>query len=681
MGHSQQSAKYQKSAQRVRHAWRICLGAMLLAGTVPVLAQQGGVRLASAAPLQQAQAVQLAAPADNALVAAREAMQKKDWRALPALAAAASDAELGMYAEYWLQRYILNEQKVIDPAALQGFVARYPGTYLADKLKGDWVLAAARAGDYAQVRQVGDVLTGSSQVLCAQLDARHRGGQRVTEAEAVAVFEPGSACWALFDKLTADNVLRRETLVGLWRDLLDENKLAHARRVATYILNPAELKDYDAALKNPMQWLSRQEQRLRTPAQRDIATVALSRLARKNMDDGDAYLRRAWVGRLPESDLQWVRSQFALVAALNLNPVAHRWYQEAGDVRMTEYNSAWRVRAALRQPEIDWGWVSHVIGQMVPSQQAESVWVYWNARSQQARGQLEAARAGYSTIAGEYGFYGQLAAEELGFVIAPPPAPVPVSIVELAEASANPGLRRAVTLFHQGWRAEAVPEWNFALRGMTDRQLLAAAELARQEHIYDRVVNTSERTRDQVDFSQRFIAPFEGRVSAQARSIDLDPAWVYGLIRQESRFITDARSTVGASGLMQLMPGTAKWVAKKIGMTDFHPSRVNEFEVNTVLGTNYLNMVLQDLDGSQVLASAGYNAGPKRPVLWRSRLTHPVEGAIFAETIPFTETRIYVKNVLSNATYYAALFSGQPQSLKARLGSIEPKSNTPVDLP
>nr|AIA85089.1 CAZy families GH23 protein [uncultured Achromobacter sp.] len=95
---------------------------------------------------------------------------------------------------------------------------------------------------------------------------------------------------------------------------------------------------------------------------------------------------------------------------------------------------------------------------------------------------------------------GQLAAEELGFVIEPPPAPAPVSAVELAEAAANPGLRRAVSLFHQGWRAEAVPEWNFTLRGMTDRQLLAAAELARQEHIYDRVVNTSERTRDQVDF-------------------------------------------------------------------------------------------------------------------------------------------------------------------------------------
>src|SRR5690606_30825677 len=156
---------------------------------------------------------------------------------------------------------------------------------------------------------------------------------------------------------------------------------------------------------------------------------------------------------------------------------------------------------------------------------------------------------------------------------------------------------------------------------------------------YDRVVNPSLQTRDVVDFSQRFIAPFEGQVAAKAREVDLDPAWVYGLIRQESRFITDARSRVCASGLIQLMPAPARWVARKIGMKDFKPSRVNEFDVNTILGTRYLDMVLRDLDGSEVLATAGYNAGPGRSKRWRARLQAPVEGAIFAETIPFTETR------------------------------------------
>src|SRR5699024_3248587 len=141
-------------------------------------------------------------------------------------------------------------------------------------------------------------------------------------------------------------------------------------------------------------------------------------------------------------------------------------------------------------------------------------------------------------------------------------------------------------------------------------------------------------TQDEVVFDQRFVAPFFDGVSAQSERINLDPAWVYGLIRQESRFMTDARLRVGASGLMQLMPDTAKWVANKIDMKGFSMAQIDDFEVNTVLGTNYLKIVLDQLGRSQVLASAGYNAGPGRPKQWRARLRAPVEGAVFAETIP-----------------------------------------------
>jgi soluble lytic murein transglycosylase len=163
--------------------------------------------------------------------------------------------------------------------------------------------------------------------------------------------------------------------------------------------------------------------------------------------------------------------------------------------------------------------------------------------------------------------------------------------------------------------------------------------------------------------------------------VGLDMAWAYGLVRQESRFIMNARSSAGAHGLMQVMPATAKYVARKIGMTDFSPSMMSDPNINIVLGTNYMSMVFTDLDSSWTLASAAYNAGPGRPKAWRSTLSRPVEGAIFAETIPFTETRNYVKNVLSNATYYAALMSGQPQSLKGRLGSVTPSSEITTSLP
>lgn len=706
-----QTGRYQKSAHKAAGAvagaglrrW-LPLLALFTAACAPVDAQQRNASI-NAQPQAAAQAAQPVisvppavlvglpptndTPALAAVVAAREAMQRKQWSILGALVPQAKSDPLGMYPEYWLLRYQLWTPPASGrpTAALQQFVSSNPDSYLADRLRGDWLLAAARSGDFETVRKLAPVKNSNAQIECAILDAQHMTGKRVTAAQATSAFAPGSACWALYDQLVADGVLGWQEIEPQLRDAIEANKTTDARKFVQYIFEPGDLKAYDQLMKDPMRWLTRQDRLPVGRNEKELVTIALARLARSDVSVADSYLRREWSKSgewskaMAKSNLAWVRSQYALTAALKLDSRADDWYREAGHIRMTEYNAAWKVRAALRQPKIDWKWVIESIDQMPPAQQADPSWVYWKARGQAALGNKEQAAAAYASIADRFDFYGQLAAEELGRRINVPPRPAPVTDQEIAEARANPGLRRAVQLFRLGWRAEAVPEWNYSLRGMSDRQLLAAAELARAENIYDRVVNTSDRTEKEFDFSQRFIAPFEGRVTAKANAIALDPAWVYGLIRQESRFIMDARSHVGASGLMQLMPATAKWVAGKIGMSDFTPDSVNDFDTNTVLGTNYLNMVLRDLDGSQMLASAGYNAGPRRPHNWRSTFTHPVEGAIFAETIPFTETRTYVKNVMSNAVYYAAMFSGQPQSLKERLGSVVPLGAETTALP
>jgi soluble lytic murein transglycosylase len=227
-----------------------------------------------------------------------------------------------------------------------------------------------------------------------------------------------------------------------------------------------------------------------------------------------------------------------------------------------------------------------------------------------------------------------------------------------------------------GIRGEGVREWNYTTNlhqsgGMPERELLAAADLACQREVWDRCINTSERTKGVIDASQRFPTPFQRSVVERAQAIGLDPAYVYGLIRQESRFIMDARSHVGASGLMQVMPATARWTAKKIGLNNFTPDQINDRETNITIGTAYLKLALDDFAGSMPLAAAAYNAGPSRPRNWRNG---PVlEAAIWAENVPFAETRDYVKKVLANTTNYAALLTGQPQSLKARLGKVGPR--------
>lgn len=612
-------------------------------------------------------------PAARAVAVARDAMKNKQWTQLNNLVPQARADVLGIYPEYWSLRTQLGSVGLASTRqALTDFIQKNQGAYLADKLKGEWLLTAARSGDFVAVRELGAIQNSNSQIACAQLEARHMGGQRASVAEASKIFFPVAACWKLFDQLVADKVLGAPELIPFVQDALENNKPVDARRMAAYVFDAADLTAYDAMMRDPQKWLLTQKE-TKSDARNEIIAMGLSRLARTDLSSAEKILRSDWADKLPKQNLQWLYGQMALLAVINLDSRAYAWYRETAGIRLSENNHAWRVRSALRQPKIDWAWIGQSIDQMGVLQRNDPTWTYWRARSLAATGRAIESQALFAKIAEQFNFYGQLAAEELGRTIVAPNRPAPVTEQEMAQARANIGLQRAVTLFKRGWRMDAVPEWNFALKGMTDRQLIAAAELARHEHIYDRVVNTSDRTQKEFDFSQRYIAPFEGRVTEQARLIDVDPAWVYGLIRQESRFIMDAKSVVGASGLMQLMPATARWVAGKIGMTDFKPHHVNDFDTNTKLGTNYLGMVLSDLGGSQVLASAGYNAGPGRPMLWRSKLSAPVEGAIFAETIPFNETRDYVKNVMSNATYYAALFTGEPQSLKKRLGQILPQ--------
>jgi soluble lytic murein transglycosylase len=262
---------------------------------------------------------------------------------------------------------------------------------------------------------------------------------------------------------------------------------------------------------------------------------------------------------------------------------------------------------------------------------------------------------------------------------------------EKEAARLNPGLNRALYAINIGLRAEGVREWNYTTNlhirgGMDDRALLAAADMACHFEVWDRCINTSERTKSVIDFEQRFPMPFKSAVIARTGQIGLDPAYVYGLIRQESRFIMDAKSGVGASGLMQVMPATAKWTAKKLGLYGFQPQHINDRDTNIAIGTGYLKLVLDSFEGSMPLAAAAYNAGPGRPRNWRGQTGGPVmEAAIWAENVPFNETRDYVKKVLSNTTNYAALITGQPQSLKARLGAIGPKDaalpEVGLDLP
>ncbi len=636
-----------------------------------------------------------AAPGDDRFLAAREAFRTGDRVHLSneynGMASTAS-YELDPWIEYWYLRQRLDASSKagnasnIDDAYIAGisdFLKRQAGTYLAERLRGDWLRAMGKqrqwgafATEYPQLKQPDTEL--NCYALQARMETQAQNSRESLAALGEArplwfsVLDMPEGCKPLMSRLVETGQLDIDDVWDRIHLLLENKRYNGARQVADFLPDtqiPA-LKQLEAIADKPQRYLEKQLSAHFSSKQqgRELALFALQRLARIEPALAAVQMRRLQE-KFSESERSYAWGQIAWQGALRHQPEALNWYAlatQAKDIRLNDAQRAWQVRAALRAR--DWPRVQQAIMQMPVAQRDLPDWIYWRARALSEQGRADDARGLYTKIAGQPSFYGNLADEELGRRITPPPRAQPPNAEEQAAAASDPGLRRALSLFRLNMRLEGVREWNWALRDMNDRQLLAAANLAQRSAVFDRAIYAAERTQTQHDYALRYLAPFRENVIPQARMTDLDSGWVYGLMRQESRFVMNAQSGVGAKGLMQLMPKTAAWVAKKIGMTHFHPADVTLMDTNVALGTHYLRMVLSDLDNHPVLASAAYNAGPGRARRWRA--DQPLEGAIYAETIPFDETRDYVKKVMSNAVYYAAMFENKPQSLKSRLGVV-----------
>ncbi|QAU33298.1 lytic transglycosylase domain-containing protein [Janthinobacterium sp. 17J80-10] len=611
-----------------------------------------------------------AAGDDDIFMALRDAARRNDAAQAGELAARLPNYAIPSYVDYYRLKPRLKDA---SGAEIRDYLARYDGTAIADRLRNDWLLELGRKRDWAafDAQLPLYVVNDDMQVKCyALLSKLSRGATVADDARALLTSpkEYGEACQTLVSALVEAGQFNADDVWAQIRLAAENGQAAVARRLAP--LAGGDEKRVGLAIEHPVVFVARGVGSGR--AERETFIVALGRAAKQSPEQAANALSMRAEDKLSakEQALGW--AQIALQASYKLAPEAATWWTRAQGAPLSPEGQQWKVRIALRNE--DWRSVRSGIEAMPEALRNDPAWVYWRGRALQAAGKDEDARQLYRSIADQFHFYGQLATEELAQKISIPQAATPVTAAELAATEANAGLRRALKFFAMDLRFEGVREWNWEMRHMkSEREFLAAAEFARQNNVLDRMVNSADRTRSEHDFDQRFPTPFRDVMYRTTQSLGMDMAWVYGLIRQESRFIMHAKSHVGASGLMQLMPATARLVAKKIGMTDFDHAQVNHVDTNIALGTNYLNMVLTELDGSQALATAAYNAGPGRPRAWRSTLTRTVEGAIFAETIPFSETRGYVKNVLSNATYYAALFEGKPQSLKARLGTVTPK--------
>ena len=668
----------------------------------------GITRLAAALALCAGLAQAQTAPsptADGAVIEARDAAKKRDRNRLAGARAAAQAGKhpLLPWVEYWDLGSRLNEARADE---VETFYARWPGTYVEDRLRNDWLLELGRRRDFAGIAK--DYprfrMNDDREVSCWWLLTERLAGRDVTPAARAAWFaqrELDDGCNMLATAMVDAKLFSADDVWRKARIAVEANRPG-AAKVAIALLGNVALRDSGDALDSPAKFLKRSASPSRNA--HELRALAVARWAATEPEAAASQLNETQTN-LPAPLAAWAWGYVGRQAAFKLSTDAVAHYQRAlelskGDTLnqagWADETLAWGVRALLRgaPPAQRWPAVLRLIAAMGEAEQREPAWAYWRARALQATAadgaegdaQRAQARQALAALSSPLHFYGQLAAEDLRQSAALPSAPAALSAAERDAARANPGLVRAMLLVNLGLRDEARREWNFSLRGMDDRALLAAARLACDAADWQLCINTAERAKQEPDLSLRYPTPFALDITQAAAQAGLEPAFVFGLIRQETRFMPQLRSSVGAAGLMQVMPATGRWVAKKIGL-DLGKGVVQtewlaEPATNLRLGTAYLKLVLDDLGGSQAMAAAAYNAGPGRPRRWREGPV--VEPAIWAENIPFNETRDYVKKVLSNAAVYAALLnSASSTAIKPRLGaSIGPRdANAPAAVP
>lgn len=584
------------------------------------------------------------------------------------------------YADYWLM--LLRLDQAPDDEVIN-FLSQYAEMPFADRVRGEWLKKLAKEQNWPTFfEHLANFHREDIALQCYGMLGHTLLGNSDIKAQAKTLWmtttELPSNCNQLFDALQKTGALSSQDIWARFRLALQDGKLSLAKSIILRLPNidGADMKLLDRVYQTPQLILDKKTVSFKSRFGAEVNLYALDRLARSKIDDAVSTYDKVQ-GLFDAKNRAFGWGRIAYHAARAHHPQALDYYALAKDTPLDKEQLAWQTRAALRAN--DWNAVLSSISGMQPKQSEESAWRYWKARALKEQvvyenEQAVEANALFSQLSKERHYYGWLASDELEAINNAPADDYAVTEIEVMAIASQPAIKRAFELQRLDMRWEAKAEWVWAMRDFDDKQLLAAAEYALRQKWYDIAITTADNTKQVHDFNLRYPTPYRNLIRASANDEKLDEAWIYGLTRQESRFMHYAKSGVGAAGLMQLMPATAKWAAKRMGLDDYNNDMIHDLSANIQIGTYYMRYTQDLMGGQSVMATAAYNAGPSRAKRWMAR--EPLEAAIYIETIPFAETRTYVQKVMANAHIYAPRLGSRIQSLKSRLGII-PGSGKP----
>jgi soluble lytic murein transglycosylase len=621
----------------------------------------------------------VAASNDMIVLKAREAYDKEN---VTALAKYADQLQLekhilAPYAQFWLMSLNLDNTNNEDIAA---FLSQHEDYAFARLLRGhflkklgkqkEWVLFDQ---EYARYQSKDNA---ALECLAAEAKATLQNKDDLASLTSLWLSDKDQPnhCDGLFDLMQAAEIINEESIWQRFRMATAQARISLAKAIIkrSKDYQPTQQNLLANAYQSPDTFLKKSNESLQGKFKREVQLFALTQLAKK--DTGQATNAFKTIeAQLSDDERSYFYATLGTASAKRHEPEAQSLFEKA-DITMMNYEQiSWYARASLRAS--DWPHLLAVISKMKPEIAGEARWRYWKARALMAlKKDHKQAVDLFNNLGLERHYYGWLAQGELQNYAPPTLLHYQPTAKEVADIGTSAGVQRAKALLDLDLRWEGKLEWKNAIASFDDKQLLAAAHFASQQAWYDLAINTADDTKSAHNFSMRYLMPYKPVMTKAAKQQEIDETWTYAVARQESRFMHDAKSHAGAAGVMQLMPTTARWAAKRAGIHDYQSSMIHDLDTNIKIGAYYLGHTLALMGGNKVMATAGYNAGPSRAKRWLA--PHSLEGAIYAETIPFDETRVYVQRVMENMYMYKKQAGVNGLTLKQLMGSTPAKATS-----
>lgn len=564
------------------------------------------------------------------------------------------------YPLYPYLRFIELERNLKNTSTqkIQDFLQTYHRTPLARKLYYRWINSLARRGKHKTLIQYFRP-TQNTKLLCKYAYALHKTGSKGKAFSLMGeLWQTGNSlpksCDPILNKWKAAGYMTPHRLWSRIHLVMNKGK----RRLATYIGKSLPKKERF--------WLSLWKKVQRQPeyvlkadahfkdehsqVMHWILVDGMTRLSRRKPLIAAEYWQKIRTKyHFNDEEKERIERRLSLSLARAATPLSRDTLKKLKlDNRDVSVITP-HILSAIGDK--DWEGALSWLNSLKSNERNSERWLYWRARALEEMGRLDEARSLYLQITDNRSYYSFLAADRIGDRYQLTHRPLNAPAAELLKLQHIPAIARAGELYQLKRIVDARREWYFAIQQMDKKQLLMAAQLANKWGWHDRSIITLALAQHWDDLELRFPLAHKTYIEKQAKREKINPAWAFAVIRQESAFTTDARSSAGALGLMQLMPRTARQVARSLRIKRPKQRDLLKSNINIRLGIRYLRKLQERFNGNSVLATASYNAGH-----WRVRSWLPKEEAqsadLWIENVPFTETRKYLKRVLTYTVIY-----------------------------